>query len=438
MFLWEYTINFINFLFFYILLEHKTKMRDIFHKRIFNIFLIFVFSACFLLANMFLFSYRWRPIASFIIFYLFALSLTADTQFTRVIWSIIYLAVNIISRALSIFVQTSIFKINYATMMKSNPDQIILSLVFITLTAVQTTMILFYSSSEILLTNKEKWISALIFLLCLSAEEIIVAAITYDMADRTSLLYVAFFLVMTLCVLSMYGLYNLGIQREKNKKLQEIQLASSLEQEHYQNLMHTTAELREMRHDAKNYLAVLRSLISAGKTKEAEEYLDSFTQFYDAQPPLLATGNLVLDSIITEKLMICRKEKIQVDYTIHFPADCPLTDLELCSLIGNLFDNAIEAVRKIPGKGRNISFNIKPYKNMFSLFISNTYSGVYLLQDGVLQTTKSSGDTESHGLGLKRVQDMITKYNGFLKIDPGEKKFTVNIMIPLRESGAAE
>ena len=89
-----------------------------------------------------------------------------------------------------------------------------------------------------------------------------------------------------------------------------------------------------------------------------------------------------------------------------FPANYNISDMDLCSLISNLLDNAIEANCKLDMTKRRLQIEIKPYNNMLLLFISNSSNGIYLYGgNGNLLTTKTSNKNE-HGIGIKRINEI--------------------------------
>lgn len=101
------------------------------------------------------------------------------------------------------------------------------------------------------------------------------------------------------------------------------------------------------------------------------------------------------------------------------------------SNLKNLLDNAIEANCKLDMTKRRLQIEIKPYNNMLLLFISNSSNGIYLYGgNGNLLTTKTSNKNE-HGIGIKRINEIVKKYNGIIEFDPGTEIFSVSILFPL-------
>lgn len=149
---------------------------------------------------------------------------------------------------------------------------------------------------------------------------------------------------------------------------------------------------------------------------------------------ILASGNSTVDSILTNKLIQCKSAQIQVEYSVFLPDSIPLSDIELCSLLGNLFDNAIEACEQLPEtEQRSIDFSMKPFQNMLSIVISNRTNGYYRIdKKNHFLSTKTIEDTPEHGLGLSRIQSIVNDHNGIFNIQPTTDTFMIQILLPLK------
>ena len=138
---------------------------------------------------------------------------------------------------------------------------------------------------------------------------------------------------------------------------------------------------------------------------------------------------------MTNKLSFAGLNDIKCTHTIHLPEHIPLSDIEICSVIGNLFDNAVESCKKITDtKNRYINFQVKPFNHMLSMTIENSSDGIHSIdKNGKLQSSKTVTQNESmyHGLGLRRVEEIIENHNGFIDIIPEKEFFQITILIPL-------
>lgn len=115
---------------------------------------------------------------------------------------------------------------------------------------------------------------------------------------------------------------------------------------------------------------------------------------------------------------------------------CPLSDIEITAILGNLLDNSLEACRKILKQPHelspNIHLSIKPFRDMLQIQITNSSDGNYkIAKDNVLQSTKK--DSNLHGYGIRHVQEIVKEANGIIKFWPEQKHFKVNILLPFSE-----
>ena len=94
--------------------------------------------------------------------------------------------------------------------------------------------------------------------------------------------------------------------------------------------------------------------------------------------------------------------------------------------------NAIEANCKLEKENRQLQIETKPYNNMLSIYISNNCDGNYYYNnsDGSLLTSKNNNRNE-HGIGIKRIKEIIKKYDGIVDITPQDNTFSVSILLPI-------
>lgn len=126
---------------------------------------------------------------------------------------------------------------------------------------------------------------------------------------------------------------------------------------------------------------------------------------------------------------------IHTENIIYLPEEIPLSDVEICSLLGNLYDNAIEGCMRANDK--RIRLYMKPFHNMLSVKITNTSDGFYRTDSrNQLLSRKAENDITNnmeHGIGLRRIQDIVERHSGIMEILPEKDMFTVSILIPLHQ-----
>ncbi|MBP5442209.1 MAG: GHKL domain-containing protein [Treponema sp.] len=196
-----------------------------------------------------------------------------------------------------------------------------------------------------------------------------------------------------------------------------------------QNIYQT---MRAWRHDYHNHIQSIKAMLSMDKREELENYLDNLEKDLDSIDIAIRTGNVGLDAILSSKVSIARKNSIEVNCTAKVPGELKITDVHLCAIVGNLMDNAIEACEKIPlGENGEATRFIRIYIGLFKnqLYISITNSTNVKKRQRVTELVTSK--IGEHGFGLRRIDKLVDKYDGYVnrKNEPGV--FATEIMLPL-------
>lgn len=138
------------------------------------------------------------------------------------------------------------------------------------------------------------------------------------------------------------------------------------------------------------------------------------------------TGNISLDALINYKASVAEKYKVKISLDAVVPYDIEFEDTALYSLLGNLLDNAIEAVKNVSPEERYIKLQIRTTNNLY-IQIENPYSGKLCKKNGQYLTTKLN--KEEHGLGLRMVQDIVEKYHGVMEIKDEMNQFRIVLFV---------
>ncbi len=199
-----------------------------------------------------------------------------------------------------------------------------------------------------------------------------------------------------------------------------------------QNIYQT---MRAWRHDYHNHMQSIKAMLSMGKKQELTEYLDNLEKDLDSIDIAIRTGNVGLDAILSSKVSIARKNNIDVNCTAKVPQDLKISDVHLCAIVGNLMDNAIEACEKIsccskkgePSPQRFIRVYIGLFKSHLYISVTNSTCEKKRKKISELVTCKLG----EHGFGLRRIDKLAEKYDGYVnrKNEPGI--FATEVMLPL-------
>ena len=186
-------------------------------------------------------------------------------------------------------------------------------------------------------------------------------------------------------------------------------------------------KMRGWRHDYHNHIQAMQASMALGKYDEVIKYLSQLNNDLTTVDTTVKTGRVMVDAILNGKMNIAAQNDIPVNVKAHIPDKTPVSDVDLCIIIGNLLDNAIEESRKLPREDRFIRAYLGQKNTQLYLIFTNA-AGKKQLKRGRLFS--SSKGTE-HGFGLSRVESAVTKYGGQFFADSEDGGFTAEILIPL-------
>ena len=180
-------------------------------------------------------------------------------------------------------------------------------------------------------------------------------------------------------------------------------------------------------HDLKHQISALRKMSAEGEKNQYLDEIEKSVMIYDS---LIKTGNEVLDTILTEKSLYCEKEKIV--WTCMADGECLLfvDPVDLYTLLGNAFDNAMEAVCQFENQDqRVISLNIIRKKQLAVIRMENYFQNEIHMVDGMPMTNK--GNKDDHGIGLHSIQMIAEKYGGSISVTTENHIFELCIVLPI-------
>lgn len=216
-----------------------------------------------------------------------------------------------------------------------------------------------------------------------------------------------------------------SIADEENKLLRQ---QNEYFQARYEDFEKQWLKLCRIRHDMINNCVLEMDYLEKGEYDLLLEYYRDRIGKIKDRKKVIHTGNIGIDSIVNYKLETAEKWQITVDRTIEIAGKVTIDNRDINILIGNLMDNAIEAVRNINADKRKISLLIRTDNTAFFLEIGNFFKGERIRDaDGNFLTNKA--DKRCHGMGLKGVQEIVRKYNGQMTIDVKENEFNIKVLI---------
>lgn len=185
--------------------------------------------------------------------------------------------------------------------------------------------------------------------------------------------------------------------------------------------------MRGWRHDYHNHLQTLKARLAMGQTDEALSYLDTLETDLTSIRQICETGNLALDAVLNSKLSLVQQQGTRLSFTAAVPPELTVSPIDLCVLLGNLIDNAVEACEPLPMEDRFIRLYIGVLKQQLYISITNA-TGEHVRKLDHEYITKKRG---LHGQGLLRIDRIVKKYGGFINRQNEPGVFATEVLLPL-------
>lgn len=245
---------------------------------------------------------------------------------------------------------------------------------------------------------------------------------------------------IVMCLIGVAGLFIGNIysftffEKEEilqKQQLRELYLEQQIENQrlYYHNLEASNKEIRKMRHDLKNAFAALSGYLNAGNIKDAKRYVEQ--QVKNLGELTYNTGHPAVDAVINSKKSKSIKLEIQFDVNIWLPEDLHIDEMDLCIILGNALDNALEACEKMPHGQGKIILSLRKTGEMLLLDIKNTIDEEPVKDSDGLVTTKK--DQINHGFGFKTIYQLTKQYDGTMDYEVKNGWFYLMINLNLKD-----
>lgn len=196
---------------------------------------------------------------------------------------------------------------------------------------------------------------------------------------------------------------------------------------HYKEVENMYRQIRGWRHDYRNHIQTMKAYAASGDWEAVSRYLDELETDLTTVDTVVKTGNAMADAILNSKISLAKSKNIPVQVDAHIPVKLKMSELDLCCIIGNLFDNAMEASLPLPEDQRLIRVYMDMKGTQLYISFTNFTAGKKLKKAGKgFRTTKGEG----HGFGLQRIDAIVERLDGYLSRGSEDGAFTTEILIP--------
>lgn len=214
-------------------------------------------------------------------------------------------------------------------------------------------------------------------------------------------------------------------EREKTRaRLLHQQMADQVS--YYQALAERQKVSNKTIHDLKNQMFALAEAIK-NEPDQAQDRMKEIADRIFAASPMTVTGNEALDALIFAKRQQMETEQIRYVQSVYVSPDSRFDSLDMCVLLGNLLDNAIEACRKVEPEKRRITLKMTQQGSCMSISVINTIAAKISIVNNTVRTTKDQ--PALHGFGLSSIREIAEKYSGNFTFRSSDTEFTACILL---------
>jgi len=202
---------------------------------------------------------------------------------------------------------------------------------------------------------------------------------------------------------------------------------NALAETHYAEVENMYRKMRGWRHDYRNHIQTMKGFAATNDMAAIQAYLEKLDEDLQMVDTVIKTGNKMADAILNSKISLARAKNVPVEATAQIAVALTTPELDLCILIGNLFDNAIDANLKLPEEQRMIRvFMEMKGTQLYMSFTNTTAAQKRVKEDGRFTSQKGDG----HGFGLLRIDAIVERHGGYLSRNNEDGAFTTEILLP--------
>ena len=227
-----------------------------------------------------------------------------------------------------------------------------------------------------------------------------------------------------LCLATLFICEKIAYDRHFAEERQQMHLQLQMQKRYYDALAQNVLEQRRARHDFKHHLAAMKGLLDAGDMQGLHQYFSQFERNAGEQE-IPSTGCLAADGVLFHYGSLAREQGIKFTVSCSFRR-IPLSEMELCSLLGNALDNALTACLKSE-EMPFLSVSSRIQEGCLLITVDNSFDGVLYQKGNVFYSRKRESQP---GVGIPTMQEICRRHHGICRFDAHEKQFEVSFLLP--------
>lgn len=255
----------------------------------------------------------------------------------------------------------------------------------------------------------------------------------YGMSRNSGILLIAiiFLILSNVVVQYMFEEYAVMQQKEKEKDLERMR--EQMEIGYYKKVEENNEKYRKFLHDVKQYFSAINAMAKNNNNENIIRFLQDIHYYMNGTSNVVYSSNTMLNAILLEKKLLA--EKNNISFYVRMEQNVNLngiSDVDLIGIVGNMLDNAIEASGKIEQEKRKIIVEgyMSEAHHFFVFLVKNAINKMPEKNQGSLRTWKK--DRDNHGIGLKNIEEILQKYNGYMNIEIREHVFCNTVFFSVK------
>ena len=365
-----------------------------------------------------------------LIFWVYLLYVSDDRWYISALWVVLKEVIGLAVIGFNMEVFNRVASASYSTLMIPSPLRSIYMLA-----ANLLLFIVYFAASKMKKTYSPIYSPSLFFFLasniCIYFTLDILLALQIQQPNEDWHYFVAYAFLLTDSLISVFLYRHITdvVKREHQAQLalNHAQLTSK-----YQNtIKELYADMIARQHDFKHQLQTIQQLVEQGHSVQAKAYATEYEQrmsYHEA----FVTGSIAVDALLTAKQLICKEKNIKFD-VVHYPLnDLPIDEMEFCSIVGNLIDNAIEGTCRIVGVQslRWIRLSFQRVWDTFTILCENNMSPQTLKRYADRFITSKENEPHLHGLGIRNIEQIAQNADGFCDFEAIDDVFIAKVTLP--------
>ena len=236
-------------------------------------------------------------------------------------------------------------------------------------------------------------------------------------------------LLLLLLLLSAALFYYTVLEISDKHRMEERNRMLEVQESQYQSQRSYLEATTRARHDFRQTIRTLKELSEQGEYEKLDEYLSAYIESMPSNNIMKYCGNNAVNALLNYYARVAAQSNIDLNLSVDLPEQLSVPDIDLCSMLGNIMENAMNAAKKAPAGKQWIDLVVTTqHQQQLLIVASNGMAGNLKMRNGEYLSTTHRGS----GIGLRSIRDIATRHGGIAEFSHTADEFHTDVMIPLK------